>query len=46
MFDCSGVDPVGVAQAGIRLGADTYTQVDQGVPVPPGEVRAGDLIFP
>ncbi len=30
----------------MQLGNDTYTQINQGVPVPPGEVRAGDLIFP
>jgi cell wall-associated NlpC family hydrolase len=30
----------------VRLGGDTYTQVGQGVPIAPGQVRAGDLIFP
>ncbi|WP_406813445.1 C40 family peptidase [Mycobacterium sp. M23085] len=33
-------------QAGVQLGNDTYSQIKQGVPVPPGQVRAGDLIFP
>jgi len=33
-------------QAGVQLGPDTYTQINQGVRVPPNEVRAGDLIFP
>ncbi|MDG4667981.1 C40 family peptidase [Mycobacterium sp. 236(2023)] len=45
-FDCSGLTQWAWAQAGVRLGPDTYTQVGQGVAVPPGEVRAGDLIFP
>ena len=45
-FDCSGLTQWAWAQAGIRLGPDTYTQVGQGVPVAPGQVRAGDLIFP
>ena len=45
-FDCSGLTQWAWAQAGVRLGPDTYTQVDQGVPVAPGDVRAGDLIFP
>jgi cell wall-associated NlpC family hydrolase len=44
--DCSGLTQWAWAQAGVRLGPDTYTQVDQGVPVAPGDVRAGDLIFP
>jgi cell wall-associated NlpC family hydrolase len=34
------------ARAGVDLGPDTYSQVTQGVPVAPGDVRAGDLIFP
>jgi hypothetical protein len=33
-------------QAGVRLGGDTYAQIKEGIPVPPGQVRAGDLIFP
>jgi cell wall-associated NlpC family hydrolase len=45
-FDCSGLTQWAWAQAGVRLGSDTYTQVGQGVPVAPGDVRAGDLIFP
>lgn len=46
VFDCSGLTGWAWRQAGVQLGADTYTQVNQGVAVPPGEVRAGDLIFP
>ena len=45
-FDCSGLTQWAWAQAGVRLGSDTYTQIGQGVPVAPGDVRAGDLIFP
>jgi cell wall-associated NlpC family hydrolase len=46
VFDCSGLTGWAWRQAGVQLGADTYTQVNQGVAVRPGEVRAGDLIFP
>ncbi len=45
-FDCSGLTQWAWAHAGVRLGPDTYSQVQQGVPVGPGDVRAGDLIFP
>lgn len=45
-FDCSGLTLWAWQQAGVILGPDTYTQVRQGVPVPPGQVQAGDLIFP
>ncbi len=45
-FDCSGLTQWAWRQAGVQLGPDTYSQITQGVPVPPGEVRAGDLIFP
>jgi peptidoglycan DL-endopeptidase CwlO len=45
-FDCSGLTQWAWAQAGVDLGPDTYSQVTQGVPVAPGDVRAGDLIFP
>jgi len=45
-FDCSGLTGWAWRQAGIQLGADTYQQIRDGVAVPPGQVRAGDLIFP
>ena len=45
-FDCSGLTQWAWRQAGVQLGSDTYAQVTQGVAVPPGQVRAGDLIFP
>lgn len=45
-FDCSGLTQWAWRQAGVTLGPDTYTQVKQGVPVAPGDVEAGDLIFP
>ena len=45
-FDCSGLTQWAWHQAGVRLGNDTYDQIAQGVAVPPGQVRAGDLIFP
>jgi hypothetical protein len=45
-FDCSGLTRWAWAQAGVTLGPDTYAQIKQGAPVAPGEVQAGDLIFP
>ena len=45
-FDCSGLTQWAWRQAGVQLGGDTYAQIHDGVPVPPGQVRAGDLIFP
>ena len=45
-FDCSGLTQWAWRQAGMQLGGDTYAQIKDGVPVPPGQVRAGDLIFP
>ena len=45
-FDCSGLTGWAWRQAGVQLGADTYHQIGDGVAVPPGQVRAGDLIFP
>ena len=46
VFDCSGLTQWAWKQVGVQLGPDTYTQMNQGAPVPPGQVRAGDLIFP
>lgn len=46
VFDCSGLTQWAWSQAGVKLGSDTYSQIREGVPVPPGQVRAGDLIFP
>ena len=45
-FDCSGLTQWAWRQAGVQLGVTTYAQINEGVPVPPGQVRAGDLIFP
>jgi len=45
-FDCSGLTRWAYAQAGITLGDSTYAQINQGAPVAPGDVHAGDLIFP
>jgi cell wall-associated NlpC family hydrolase len=45
-FDCSGLTQWAWRQAGVTLGADTYAQIRDGVAVPEGQVRAGDLIFP
>lgn len=45
-FDCSGLTQWAWRQAGVQLGSDTYAQLSDGVPVPAGQVRAGDLIFP
>ncbi|MBY0441721.1 MAG: C40 family peptidase [Mycobacteriaceae bacterium] len=45
-FDCSGLLRWSYAQAGVTLGADTYSQFQQGISVAPGEVQAGDMVFP
>ena len=45
-FDCSGLTQWAWRQAGVALGGDTYAQLGNGIPVPAGQVRAGDLIFP
>lgn len=45
-FDCSGLVKWAYAQAGIQLPRTTYEQINVGVPVPRGQVRAGDLVFP
>jgi peptidoglycan DL-endopeptidase CwlO len=46
VFDCSGLIKWSWGQAGVTLGDDTYTQIKQGVPVAPGDVEGGDMIFP
>jgi cell wall-associated NlpC family hydrolase len=46
VFDCSGLTQWAWRQAGVQLGGDTYAQIRDGIPVPPDQVRAGDLIFP
>jgi len=46
VLDCSGLTQWAWRQAGVQLGPDTYTQIREGMPVPAGQVRAGDLIFP
>jgi cell wall-associated NlpC family hydrolase len=45
-FDCSGLTQWAWRKAGVEVGASTYDQIKNGVPVAPGQVRAGDLIFP
>ncbi len=45
-FDCSGLVQWAWSQAGVKLGGNTWAQIAEGVPVPPGQVRAGDMIFP
>jgi peptidoglycan DL-endopeptidase CwlO len=45
-FDCSGLTGWAWRQAGVTLGPDTYSQIKQGIPVAPGDVQPGDLIFP
>lgn len=46
VFDCSGLSQWAWGQVGVKLGADTYTQINEGMPVAAGQQRAGDLIFP
>jgi cell wall-associated NlpC family hydrolase len=45
-FDCSGLVQWAWSQAGVKVGGTTWAQIAQGVAVPPGQVRAGDMIFP
>jgi peptidoglycan DL-endopeptidase CwlO len=45
-FDCAGLVRWSYAQAGVTLGDDTYTQFQQGIPVAPGDLQAGDMVFP
>jgi cell wall-associated NlpC family hydrolase len=45
-FDCSGLVQWSYRQAGIQLDRTTYDQINDGVPVPPSQVRPGDLVFP
>ncbi|MGH3556018.1 MAG: C40 family peptidase [Mycobacterium sp.] len=45
-FDCSGLVRWSYAQAGVTLGADTYSQFQQGTQLAPADVQAGDLVFP
>ena len=45
-FDCSGLVQWAWSQAGVKLGGTTWAQIAEGVAVAPGQVRAGDMIFP
>lgn len=45
-FDCSGLTQWAYAQAGLHLDRTTYQQIEQGIPVPHGHARPGDLVFP
>lgn len=44
-LDCSGLTHWAYGEAGVTLGSDTYSQIHDGHPVSPGDVRPGDLIF-
>ena len=45
-FDCSGLVKWAYEQAGVRLHRTTYDQINDGVPILPAQIRAGDLVFP
>lgn len=45
-FDCSGLTQWAYHQAGVPLSRTTYTQIYEGIPVPRGQIRPGDLVFP
>lgn len=45
-FDCSGLTQWAYHQAGVPLSRTTYTQIDDGIPVPRSQIRPGDLVFP
>jgi peptidoglycan DL-endopeptidase CwlO len=44
-FDCSSLMQYAFAGAGVDLPRTTYQQIGLGMPVSPGNIRAGDLIF-
>jgi peptidoglycan DL-endopeptidase CwlO len=44
-FDCSSLMQYAFAGVGVDLPRTTYQQIGLGVPVSPGNIRAGDLIF-
>ena len=44
-FDCSGLVHYAFSQAGIQVPRTTKSLYHQATPVPPGKVRAGDLLF-
>ncbi|MFE9642357.1 phage tail tape measure protein [Nocardiopsis alba] len=45
-FDCSSLMQYGWARAGVSLPRVTYSQINYGRPVPRGQERPGDLVFP
>jgi cell wall-associated NlpC family hydrolase len=45
-FDCSGLIQWAYAQAGVRLARVSSDQFDEGSPVDPSAIAAGDLLFP
>ncbi len=45
-FDCSGLTQWAYARAGVPLERTTYAQIRSGIPVPRGQIRPGDLVFP
>jgi len=45
-FDCSGLVKWAYEHAGVRLHRTTYDQINDGIPISPNRIRAGDLVFP
>lgn len=45
-FDCSGLIQAAYAQAGIKIGRDTYHQIKEGRQVSLADIQPGDLVFP
>lgn len=45
-FDCSSLMQYGWAKVGVSLPRVTYDQINYGKPVPRGQERPGDLVFP
>jgi len=45
-FDCSGLVKWAYERAGVRLHRTTYDQINDGIPISPNHIRAGDLVFP
>jgi cell wall-associated NlpC family hydrolase len=44
-FDCSGLVAYAAAGAGIRVPRTAHEQLGAGMPVPRGDLHAGDLVF-
>jgi hypothetical protein len=44
-LDCSGLTMLAFKSIGVQLGADTYSQINNGTPIPKAQAKRGDLVF-